>query len=355
MNRVLIVGLHLRYDGVRQRPQHLLSRIARHTPVIVIEEVFPASEDRDEIRVEGNITIVRPLRARPYGAPLIDAAGIATVRALVRDREPIVWLYTPMMLELADSFANAHLVYDCMDELSAFDFAPPELVERERQLLARADVVFTGGPSLYQARKSLGSKVHCYPSCVEFERFAKRSPPHPLTMEFTRPVVGYIGVIDERIDISIIAALADSVLDVNVVMVGPIVKIDPAILPRRTNVHYTGQIRYELLPAFLAGFDAALMPFAKNKSTRYISPTKTLEYFAASVPVATTSIVDVVGPYGDLVDAGDGPAGFVAAVDRALAADPARTARAAAIAKDQSWDRAATSMWNDIIAAVAAA
>jgi UDP-galactopyranose mutase len=351
MNRVLIVGLHLRYDGVRQRPQHLLSRIARHTPVIVIEEVFPASEDRDEIRIEGNITIVRPLRARPYGAPLIDAAGIATVRALARARDPIVWLYTPMMLELADAFPGARLVFDCMDELSAFDFAPPDLVERERELLARADVVFTGGPSLFEARKALGPKVQCYPSCVEYERFAKRPPAHPLTVDLTRPVVGYIGVIDERIDLGLIAALADGAL--NVVMVGPIVKIDPAILPRRTNVHYTGEMRYETLPAFLAGFDAALMPFAKNKSTRYISPTKTLEYFASSVPVATTSIVDVVGPYGDLVDAGDGPVGFVAAVERALAADPARTARAAAIAKDQSWDRTATAMWNDILAAAA--
>ncbi len=354
MNRVLVVGLHLRYDGVRQRPQHLLSRIAAHTPVIVIEEVFPAREDRDEIRVEGNVTIVRPLRARPYGAPLIDAAGIATVRALVGDRDPIVWLYTPMMLELADAFPRARLVFDCMDELSAFDFAPPELVERERQLLARADVVFTGGPSLYEARKALGPKVYCYPSCVEFERFAKRPPPHPLTVELARPVVGYIGVIDERIDIGLIAALADSALAPNIVMVGPIVKIDPAILPRRTNVHYTGQMRYELLPSFLAGFDAALMPFAKNKSTRFISPTKTLEYFAASVPVATTSIVDVVGPYGDLVDAGDDPSGFVSAVERALAADPARTARAAVMAKNQSWDRTAESMWNDIVAAAAA-
>lgn len=352
MNSVLVVGLHLRFDGVRQRPHHLLARIAEHTPVIIIEEMFPASEDRDEIRTEGNITIVRPLRARAYGAPLIDAQGIATVRALVADRDPIVWLYTPMLLELADAFPQARLVFDCMDELAAFDFAPPELLDRERALLDRADVVFTGGRSLYDARKSRGAKVHCYPSCVEYARFAdaRREPAHPLTRELSRPVVGYIGVIDERIDIGLIAALADSALDINVVMVGPIVKIDPAILPRRTNVHYTGQIAYDRLPSFLAGFDAALMPFARNKSTRFISPTKTLEYFAASVPVATTSIVDVITPYGDLVDVGDEPAAFIAAVERAINADPARTARAAQIANDQSWDTTARSMWDDIAA-----
>ncbi len=231
--QAFVAGLHLRWDGVWQRPHHLLTRLARRVPVVVIEEPFGADRDHDEIVRDGNVTIVRPLRTRGWSLPLVDDAAIATARAYVGGGATGVWLYTPMMLELADAFAAAPLVFDCMDELAAFDFAPPGIAERDRALVDRADIVFTGGRSLYEMRKAAGAKVRCYPSGVEIERFGADVSPHPLPAELNGPVFGYTGVIDERIDVGLIEALADAFPDGHVVLVGPIVKIDPAILPRR--------------------------------------------------------------------------------------------------------------------------
>jgi glycosyltransferase involved in cell wall biosynthesis len=185
---------------------------------------------------------------------------------------------------------------------------------------------------------------------VEFDRFAADVAPHPLPAELPGPVFGYVGVIDERIDIDILVALADAFPDGHVVLVGPVVKIDPAILPRRPNVHFTGGVPYDSLPSYLRGFDVAIMPFARNRATENISPTKTLEYFAARRPVVTTPIADVVRDYSDVVYVADGAAAFVAAARRALDAEPARIARGAAAARAQTWDAIAERMWHDVSA-----
>jgi UDP-galactopyranose mutase len=350
--RAFVAGLHLRWDGVRQRPHHLLSRLARRVPVIVVEEPFRGVRDRDEITRDGNVTIVRPVRRRGWSLPLVDEGAIARARVSADAAgEPVgVWLYTPMMLELADAFAAAPLVFDCMDELAAFDGAPAGIAERDRRLVDRADIVFTGGLSLYERRKNAGAKVRCYPSGVEFERFASDVAPHPLPAELRSPVFGYVGVIDERIDIDILTALSDAFPNGHVLLVGPVVKIDPAILPRRANIHFTGIQPYASLPSFLSGIDVAIMPFARNRATENISPTKTLEYFAARLPVVSTSIADVVRQYADSAFIADGPAAFVAAASAALAPDPARIARGEAAARAQSWDAIAERMWRDVLA-----
>jgi hypothetical protein len=345
--RGLVAGLHLRWDGVRQRPHHLLTRLARHVPVVVIEEPFAAARDRDEVRRYGGVTVIRPLRARGYGAPFVDERATATARSLIGARDAAVWLYTPMMLELGDAFTGP-LVYDCMDDLAAFDFAPAGMRERERMLMERASVIFAGGRSLYASRLAFRDKLRLYPSGVEFERFAAAPEiaPHPVVAELSRPVYGYVGVVDERIDYEILAALAEAPGAPNVVLIGPTAKVDPARFPRRPNVHFTGGVPYASLPSFLAGIDVALMPFAHNESTRSISPTKTLEYFAARVPVATTPVADVLADYADVVEVGDGPAAFVAACERARAAGPARLDRAQEAARRHGWDAIAEAMWS---------
>jgi UDP-galactopyranose mutase len=347
---VFVAGLHLRWDGVRQRPQHILSRIAQRVPVIVIEEPLLADRDEDDVTHFDNVTVIRPLRRRGWSPPFVDAAAIATARKHAGGGRAGVWLYTPMMLELADAFDAAPLVFDCMDELAAFDFAPAGIAERDRTLVDRADVVFAGGRSLYEGRKSAGAKVRAYPSGVEIERFAADVAPHPLPAELSGPVFCYAGVIDERIDFASVVALADAFAHGHVVMVGPIVKIDARTLPRRTNIHFTGMQPYTSLPSFLAGCDVALMPFARNRATQNISPTKTLEYFAARRPVVSTRIADVANAYGNIVYLADTPAEFAQAARAALVADEARIERGFAAARDQTWDAIAERMWKDLFA-----
>lgn len=343
-----VAGLHLRWDGTRQRPQHLLSRIARRVPIVVIEEPFAADRDADDVKRFGDVTVIRPLRRRGWMPPLVDARAIATARHLVGTGPIGVWLYTPMMLELADAFDATPLVFDCMDELAAFDFAPPDIAERDRRLVERADMVFAGGRSLYEHRKAAGTKVRAYSSGVEMERFSADVGPHPLPAELRSPIFCYIGVIDERIDFACITALAGAFPQGNVVLVGPVVKIDPRNLPQRANVHFTGAQPYASLPSFLAGCDVAIMPFARNRATESISPTKTLEYFAARRPVVSTPIADVAEAYGDIVYLADGPAAFVAAARAALGVDESRLERGVAAAREQTWDAIAGRMWNDL-------
>ncbi len=344
-----VAGLHLRWDGVWQRPHHLLSRLAERVPVVVIEEPFGAHDDRDEVRRAGNVTIVRPLRRRGWSLPLVDDMAIATARNELRGAHPGVWLYTPMMTELIGAFDATPVVFDAMDELANFDFAPAGMRERETALLERADVVFAGGRSLYETRRSYGAKVHCFPSGVELEHFAAAVAPHPLVANLRGRVFAYVGVIDERLDYAIITQLADAFPGEHVVLAGPVVKVDPAILPQRTNVHYTGRLPYASLPSLLAGVDVALMPFAINRATASISPTKTLEYFAAGVPVVSTPVTDVVRSYGEIAAIAAGPDAFTAAVRAALVPDPARIARGRAAAESQTWDAIFARMWNALV------
>jgi glycosyltransferase involved in cell wall biosynthesis len=343
-----VAGVHLRWDGVWQRPHHLLSRLAQRTAVVVIEEPFAAHDDRDEVRRFGDLTVIRPLRRRGWSEPLVDAQAIATARGVLGPARCGAWLYTPMMDALLDAFDAAPVVFDAMDELANFDFAPAGLREREAAVLARADVVFAGGRSLYESRRGYGAKVHCYPSGVEVERFAAAVAPHPLVASLRGRVFAYVGVIDERLDYATIATLADAFPADHVVLAGPVVKVDPAQLPQRSNVHYTGRLPYASLPSLLAGVDVALMPFAINRATASISPTKTLEYFAAGVPVVSTPVTDVVRAYGEIARIAEGPEAFVAAVRAALSADPDRVARGRDAAQAQAWDAIFARMWQTL-------
>jgi UDP-galactopyranose mutase len=343
----LIAGSHLRFDGVWQRPQQILSRLAERVPVLFVEEPFPAGEDRNAIFERGAISVLRPFRREP-GEARLDAPTIEHARSWLGTRRAALWLYTPMMLELAGAFPGAPLIFDCMDDLASFDFAPAGMRERERELLERAGLIFAGGRSLYERRRRAGERVKLYPSGVEFERFAaaRSVEPHPLFAALEGPIFGYSGVIDERLDLAIVQELAAR--ECQLVFVGPIVKIDAAILPRAPNVHFTGQVPYETLPRFLAGFDVALLPFARNAATANISPTKTPEYLAAGLPVVSTPIADVVADWGDIVHVAETPQDFAAACFAALTPDPARREQGFERARCMAWDGIAAAMWDDL-------
>jgi UDP-galactopyranose mutase len=325
----IVVFSHLRWNFVYQRPQHLLSRKATKRRVLFVEEpvLHPGAEPSWDVdRPAENILVCRP--RTPLSNPGFADEQLTLLRELLPDllakegvKDCIAWFYTPMALPLADLLDARAIVFDCMDELSAFRNAPTRLLEREAELLRVADVVFTGGPSLYKAKKDRHANTHCFPSSVDANHFAKARtlPEADDQVRLGRPRLGFFGVIDERFDVPLLDAVARARPRWQFVLVGPVVKIDPATLPRHPNIHYLGQRDYARLPAYLAGWDVCLLPFARNESTRFISPTKTLEYMAAEKPIVSTPITDVAELYGDIVHLGDTPETFLAACERALA------------------------------------
>jgi glycosyltransferase involved in cell wall biosynthesis len=328
---LLVCFSHLRWDFVWQRPQHLLSRAAKHYRVIVVEEpVFkPSVAAHIEISHKpGGIMIAVPVL--PEG--LSGADAIKTQRKLVEQmlaREPeagrVFWYYTPMALAFTSHLECDLCVYDNMDELSAFRGASAELLALEQKLFAKADLVFTGGMSLYEAKRSRHHSVHPFPSSIEFDHFAKArrmSAPEPQDQaRIPHPRLGFFGVIDERMDVDLVRDAASLKPDWHFVMIGPVVKIDVSSLPQRPNIHWLGGKSYADLPRYLSGWDAGLMPFARNEATRFISPTKTPEFLAAGVPVVSTAITDVVRPYGEkgLVEIAQTPQDVVAKAEALLA------------------------------------
>ena len=348
-NPDLICLSHLRWQFVFQRPQHLMTRFASSRRVYFVEE--PIYGDVAETRVtcerHDGVTVVVPHLPHAFGEIESRAAQRAALDQLIEReglRRYVLWYYTPQALRFSWHLTPASVAYDCMDELSAFKGASPELPALERELLARADVVFTGGHSLYQAKRHQHRNIHAMPSSVDVAHFAAARQPQPEPedqRDLPRPRLGFFGVLDERLDIPLLAGLAESRPDWQIVMLGPIVKIDPADLPRRANLHYLGAKSYLELPRYLAGWDVALLPFARNEATRFISPTKTPEYLAAGRPVVSTSIRDVVSPYGDrgLVAIADTVPEMVDACEAALRAPAGpRLALADEFLRDVSWD-----------------
>ncbi len=344
---VIVAGSHLRYDGVWQRPHHVLTRLARHVPVLVVEEQYPSAKPADEVASRGAVSVLRPFRARP--ATGVDGPTLDAVAAWCAGRSALVWLYTPMLLAIADRLAEAPVVYDCMDDLGAFAFAPPEMDQHERALFERADVVFAGGRSLYERCRGRTRDAVLCPSGVEFAHFsrARTEPPHPALAGLERPIFGYFGVVDERIDLDILAEIGRRRR--TAVIVGPVAKIDPAGLPAAPTLHYTGQVEYADLPSYLAGFDVAMLPFALNRATASISPTKTPEYLAGARPVVSTPIADVVADYGGLVRVAQGPRAFAdACAHEARWPDRERIARGVERARELGWDEIVERMWAHI-------
>ncbi len=324
----LICLSHLRWNFVYQRPQHLLSRAARQQRVFFFEEpIF--GDDTPHLTLErdrdGPYVAVPHL---PHG--LSETEQHLAIRQLLDEmiedqqvEDYLTWFYTPMALKYARHLKPKLCVYDCMDQLSHFKGASREIPLLEQELFRKADVVFTGGQSLYESKSDLHHDVHAFPSSVDVPHFAeaRKGLVDPQDQaDIAGPRIGYLGVIDERIDIELIEAVARAKPDWQLIMVGPIVKIDPASLPHLPNVHYLGGKDYKDLPAYLAGWDIAMLPFARNDATRFISPTKTPEYLAAGRQVISTSIRDVVSPYGDkkLVAIADHPEEFIAAATHAL-------------------------------------
>lgn len=360
----LIVFSHLRWDWVWQRPQHLLSRLAKTFPVVYVEEPVhdgDGAAPRWHLRqpVPG-LMVATPHTTRPepgFDARQLPELGLLLDQLMAQERivHRVAWLYTPMALPLALRLQPLALVYDVMDELSGFKGAPPGLLEREAEAYESVDVVFTGGPSLYRAKQGRHPNVHCFPSSVDQAHFgqARRADlDHAAQRDHPKPRLGFFGVIDERLDLPLLDALARERPAWQLMMVGPVTKISHEDLPQAPNLHYFGQRAYQDLPSFLAGWDLCLLPFARNDATRFISPTKTLEYMAAEKPIVSTPIADVAEPYGHIAHLADTVDSFIAACDRALGEPHAEWAlRVEAMRKtllSTSWDTTARAMAQEI-------
>lgn len=369
----LIVHSHLRWDFVWQRPQQILSRLSASRRVLFIEEpMWLDDAARPSLHVtqpQHNVFRAIPrlpatLRERPDEADIAARAQIKLAIGVDGElaglfRHPVQWFYTPMAATaMLDAFGERAVVYDCMDELSKFRFAPASLILRERYLLSRADVVFTGGMRLYEAKSRHHDNVHFYGCGVEAGHFAKALDPStrtdPSIAALPGPVFGYYGVIDERLDYELLRHLARSAPHASIAMVGPVVKVDPRELPREPNIHWLGQRAYADLPSIVKGFDVCVMPFALNAATEFINPTKTLEYMAAGRPVVSTPVDDVVRNFATLVQVAATPEEFARAVrDSANHADPLQLQRAVERAAGSSWDNIVAEMAGHVDHAVA--
>ncbi len=386
----LVCISHLWWGWVWQRPQHLIGRIAQGHRVLWVEEphleIGPPGDTFEVTPQQPNLEIARLMlrsdeatfwerldeTAVRQRAPLVtrsankrDASYIFGSPAQTRledevrryvaqwRRNPLVlWLYTPLAAPFIDLLQPDMVVYDVMDELSAFKFAPPDLQEKEQRVFERAALVFTGGPSLYESRKDRHASVHLFPSGVEQQHFAQALQPNlelPAAIrDLQHPVIGFYGVIDERIDLELLAEAATLRPDWQWAMIGPVLKIKDEDLPSLPNLNYLGKQEYKDLPAFLRAFDVAMMPFALNESTRFISPTKTLEYMAAHKPIVSTPVRDVVSLYGDVVRIAATADEFVEQIEAALREDEATQAQRQeqenALLAQYEWDAIAQRM-----------
>lgn len=352
--RDLICFSHLRWNFVYQRPQHLLSRATKHYRVWFIEE--PIWDDSTRMNVcqqSDRLTILVP--HLPHGTNPDEALRLQRqlIDEFIRKEQItdfVAWYYTPMALPFTNHLKPRLVVYDCMDELSAFQGAPPQLLEQEQKLIDRAGVVFTGGYSLYEAKQNRHPHVFAFPSSIDFAHFsaARRPQPDPADQRaLPNPRIGFSGVIDERFDYKLLGEVARRRPEWQFVLIGPIVKIDKALLPQGPNVHYVGMKAYKELPMYFSNWDVAVLPFALNESTRYISPTKTPEYLAAGLPVVSTPIKDVVRTYGteDYVQIAGTPDAFEAALELALKGKhPSDWSAIDAFLIENSWNHT----WNEM-------
>ncbi len=362
----LVCLSHLRWNFVYQRPQHLLGRCAKSRRVFFVEEpVFSATTDwwLDVSIHESGVWIIVPHLSEGISEETAQTAQQAMLDDLFKAAEInqyILWYYTPMAVSFTSHLKPLAVVYDCMDELSAFQGAHPDLKANENQLLKRASVVFTGGHNLYEAKQHQHPNIHAFPSSIEKEHFATArnlSQEPPDQKDIPHPRLGFYGVIDERMDIELLAGIAQAKPDWHLVIIGPVAKIDPATLPTHPNIHYLGGKSYQELPGYLGGWDIAMLPFAINESTKFISPTKTPEYLAAGKPVISTPIRDVVRPYGEngLVRIASNVSEFVACAEEILneSSDVRKTwlSEVDAFLADNSWDKT----WGEMLGLIESA
>ncbi len=371
----IIVHSHLGWDWVWQRPQQFLSRFSLEGhPVLFVEGPQPVdglTKAAVEVREVSEFPNIAVLRMQMPADRWADGAWVDKERRRLvqevlagplglRFRDPIQWFYDPMAVTaFAGHMDEQAIVFDCMDQLSQFRHAPKELVRRERELLAIADVVFAGGPKIGKDKIKYNANTHSYGCGVDVAHFGKarlkRTQVPADIADLPGPVFGFFGVVDERMDYDLVAKIADSQPGGSVVIIGPMTKVDPASLPQRPNLHWLGGRDYQMLPAYVRGFDVCLMPFAMNEHTEFINPTKALEYMATGRPIVSSAVEDVVLQFSDVVKIARSHDEFIAMCAQAVESpDAAAIKRGLALAKQNSWESIVACMKANIADALTA-
>jgi glycosyltransferase involved in cell wall biosynthesis len=354
----IIVHCHLCWDWVWQRPQQFVSRLSYRHKILFVETLPPdvgLATPLARFRVAKDFPNITVLSIQFPSWRWDDPAFVDSERRrLVQEflagpgaghfDGPVQWFYDPMAVRaFCGQMDEILTVYDCMDELSKFRCAPPEIGRRELELLERSAVVFTGGRKLFEAKRRFHDNCHFYGCGVDWEHFGKAlEQKTPLAKELEplkKPVLGFFGVVDERMDYDLIAALADANREWSVVMVGPVLKVDATHLPGRPNLHWLGQRAYADLPALCKGFDVSLMPFALNEATEFINPTKALEYMAAGRPIVSTAVPDVVRNFGSVAKIARTPEEFIALCRHCIEKPDVKAIdKGLKLARENSWE-----------------
>lgn len=344
-NYDMIVFCHLRWQFVYQRPQHLISRLAKNYKVLFVEEPIGFSPEEENTAILTEVTAQLQV-LQPKVKSIEDIANVLP-KYVSNLKVPIGWFYSAAFSVLLKEKNFETVIYDCMDELSLFKGAPQELIDQEKFLISNADIVFTGGKSLYESKKEMHQNAFCFPSSVDEAHFAQALNGIEIPADIASikaPIVGYYGVIDERIDLELLRETAAKSPEVSFVMIGPLAKIGESDLPKAKNIHYLGMKSYEELPAYLKAFDIAMMPFALNDSTKFISPTKTLEYMAAGKPIISTRIKDVVRDYSHCITLIENADQFCKAIENATMKTEKNLLTYQEILVNTSWDATAEKM-----------
>ncbi len=391
MSAPIVFCSHLRYRDVQQRPQRIAQLLAQKRPVIYVEEPWwPRGDERrfekpphlavayaDHLGSSGDLTVVTPVVPYqevelPYVTPeneVLARRMVAEYLSRVGIDRAILWIYSPMMDGYYGRMVEELVVvHDKMDELTGFKGTPPILIERERNLIDRADVMFAGGRTMFESARARHANCHRFDSGVDFELFLTATLPETQVADDLRtlphPIFGYIGVIDERVDFEALIALADAYPHGSVFMGGPVRKILPGNLPRRSNLIFAydldlarnrdpleaGSIPYTQLPSYIKGFDVCLIPFSgKSEATKNLSPTKTPEYAAARKPIISGAVPDVVANWGDVIWVAESPEDYVgAAADILNGSHSDRLAQAQVRASQQTWSSIVSAMLEQI-------
>jgi hypothetical protein len=315
---VLMVFSHMAWNPGQGRTPQLMAALAGRWQILFVEAPrHAAGAARLESRaIRAGLTVLTLTTPAPAAGFHDDAQafGVTLLREELAGRRlkiDIAWLDTPMAWPLAQALGIACLAYDCLEGPPAsLQFDAALLHQRESALMRTAALMVAAGPSLFNAHRHRHANLHCVCSAVHAEHFspasleltsARARRGHVLQSSLARPRLGYFGSIDERLDLDLLAALADRQPGWAFVMVGSVAGIAAERLPQRRNIHWLGEQDDALLPYLLAGWDLALMPYVVSEATRFLMPSQTLEYMAGYQPIVSTPVRDVQALYAPAV------------------------------------------------------